>query len=79
MMLKKFSKTFILLAALVMLIGISSCDNAKDNNSTSGNKVESNDNNSKDIYLDNAVVENDSFKLELKSNYCTSQSIIYNT
>ena len=76
-MLKKLSKTFILLAALVMLIGISSCDDAKDNNSTSGNTIESNDNNSEDIYLDNAVVENDSFKLELKSNYCTSQSSNY--
>lgn len=69
-----------MLAALVMLVGISSCDNAlenKTNDSGNGNTAESKDSNSKDIYLDNSIIENESFKLELKSNYCSGQSNNY--
>ena len=76
-MIKKFSKVFILLAALVILIGISSCDNSSDYNFGSSNTTESKDSKSKDIYLENAVIETDSFSLTLKSKYCSSYSPNY--
>ena len=60
---------------------VTSCDKTSgtsngvvNDNTTETKESNTKDSSVKDIYLDSAVVENDSFKFELKSNYCTSYS-----
>ena len=71
---KKISKKFLLLFAIFLFIGLSSCKNSSGSND---NTNENNDPYSKVIYLDNAVMENETFKLKLDYNSCSNSSNNY--
>ena len=71
---KGFIKTLLLVYILGIFIGLTSCDKTSIDSGSENTKT---DINSKDIYLDSDPIENDSFKLTMESNYCTSKSDNY--